>query len=97
MQFMQFKTINKFFCKKKNKLKFVMRAFMLLFCTTVFSFSANEVFSQNDEIVINEDKDVTIDEIFDLFREQTKYTFIYQEDLFKNIHAYFFYSINHVL
>jgi len=58
---------------------------MLLFCTTVFSFSANEVFSQNDKIVINEDKDVTIDEIFDLFREQTKYTFIYQEDLFKNI------------
>ena len=85
MQFMQFKTINKFFCKKKNKLKFIMRAFMLLFCTTVFSFSANEVFSQNDKIVINEDKDVTIDEIFDLFREQTKYTFIYQEDLFKNI------------
>ena len=62
-----------------------MRTFMLLFCTTVFSFSANEVFSQNDKIVINDDKDYTIDEIFDLFREQTKHTFIYQEDLFKKI------------
>ena len=85
MQIMQFKTINKFFYKKKNKLKFIMRTFMLLFCTTVFSFSANEVFSQNDKIVINDDKDYTIDEIFDLFREQTKHTFIYQEDLFKKI------------
>ena len=81
---MQLKTTNKFFYHKKNILRFIMRTFMLLFCTTVFSFSANDVFTQNAKIVIHEDKDVTIDEIFDLFREQTNYTFLYQEDLFKN-------------
>ncbi|MFI1772023.1 SusC/RagA family TonB-linked outer membrane protein [Thalassobellus citreus] len=60
-----------------------MRIFILLFCTTVFSFSSGDIFSQNTNILIEKDKTVTIDEIFDLLRSQTNYTFIYQEDLFK--------------
>ncbi|WP_242131566.1 SusC/RagA family TonB-linked outer membrane protein [Aestuariivivens marinum] len=61
-----------------------MRTLILLFCTTVFSFSTGDIFSQNTKIVIDEDKTLTIDEVFDLLREQTDYTFIYQEDLFKS-------------
>ncbi len=61
-----------------------MRIFLLLFCTTVFSFSSGDIFSQNTKILIENDKVVTIDEIFDLLRNQTDYTFIYQEDLFKD-------------
>ncbi|MFI1744263.1 SusC/RagA family TonB-linked outer membrane protein [Thalassobellus sediminis] len=61
-----------------------MRIFLLLFCTTVFSFSSGDIFSQNTKILIKNDKVVTIDEIFDLLRNQTDYTFIYQEDLFKD-------------
>ncbi len=81
---MEIKFTNNFFFFKKKILQFIMRTFILLFCTTVFSFSSNDVFSQNTKIVIDEDKIVTIDEIFDLLRQQTDYTFIYQEDLFKN-------------
>ena len=76
-------TNNFFFCKKKI-LQLIMRTFILLFCTTVFSFSPNDVFSQNTKVVIDRDKTVSIDEVFDILREQTEYTFIYQEDLFKN-------------
>ncbi|MEW4923870.1 TonB-dependent receptor [Algibacter sp. 2305UL17-15] len=63
----------------------IIKFFILLFCTTVFSLSPNHVFSQNAKIIIDQDKSVTIDEVFDLLREQTEYTFIYQEDLFKDI------------
>lgn len=81
---MEIKFTNHFFLFKKNTLHIIMRTFLLLFCTTVFSFSSSDIFSQNTKIIIEEDKTVTIDEIFDLLRQQTDYTFIYQEDLFKN-------------
>ncbi|WP_308991060.1 TonB-dependent receptor [Mariniflexile litorale] len=61
-----------------------MKTFILLFCTIVFSLPSGDIFSQNSKIEIDKDKIVTIDEIFDLLRTQTNYTFIYQEDLFKN-------------
>jgi len=81
---MKIKFINYFFFLKKKNLQFIMRIFIVLFCTTVFSFSPGDIFSQDTKVVIYEDKIVTIDEIFDLLREQTDHTFIYQEDLFKN-------------
>lgn len=62
-----------------------MKAFILFFCTTAFSFSSTNVFTQNVKIVVDKDKIVTIDEVFDLLREQTDFTFIYQEDMFKNV------------
>ncbi|MFL9832020.1 TonB-dependent receptor [Flavobacterium sp. ST-87] len=62
-----------------------MKTFILLFCTTVFSFSPNTVFTQNVKITVDKDKIVTIDEVFDLLREQTDFIFIYQEDMFKNV------------
>ena len=81
---MQINFTNNFFFFKKKKLHFLMRTFILLFCTTVFSFSSNDIFPKNSNIVIDEDKMVAIDEVFNLLRDQTEYTFIYQEDLFKN-------------
>ena len=61
-----------------------MKTFVFLFCTTVFSFSPiNDIFGQNTKITIDEDKTLTIYEVFDLIRAQTDYTFIYQSDLFK--------------
>ncbi|MBF4471781.1 SusC/RagA family TonB-linked outer membrane protein [Flavobacterium sp. HJJ] len=62
-----------------------MRVFIFLFCTTIFGFSPINVFSQNTKIVITADKTVTVDEVFDLIKQQTNYTFIYQEDLFKKL------------
>lgn len=62
----------------------IMRTFIFLFCTTVFSFSTGNIFSQNAKIVIQTDKIVTVDEVFDIIIKQTNYNFIYQEDLFKN-------------
>ena len=81
---MEIKFTNHFFFCKKKLLQSIMRIFLLLFCTTVFSFSSSDIFSQNTKVLIDEDKVVSIDEIFDLLREQTQYTFIYQEDLFKD-------------
>lgn len=82
---MKFKIINYPFFNKKGLLRFIMRTFILLFCTSVFSFSTSTIFSQNVEVVIDEDKTITIDEVFDLLRKQTDFAFIYHEDLFENL------------
>ena len=69
---------------KKELLIFIMRSFIFIFCTTIFGFTSENVFSQNTKIEIDADIVVTIDEVFDLIKEQTEYTFIYKSDLFKN-------------
>jgi len=63
---------------------FIMRTVLLLFCSTIFSFTPINVISQNAKIVIKENKKVTIDEIFDIIQTQTDYTFIYQSNMFKD-------------
>ena len=73
------------FPQRKRILRFIMKTFVFLFCTTVFSFSPiNDIFGQNTKITIDADKTVTIYEVFDLIRAQTEFTFIYQSDIFKN-------------
>tara|TARA_R100000935_G_scaffold14547_1_gene29144 strand:+ start:22532 stop:25861 length:3330 start_codon:yes stop_codon:yes gene_type:complete len=62
-----------------------MRTFIFLLCSTAFGFTSNEVFSQNTKIHIDKDQIVSIDEVFDLLRNQTDYTFIYEENLFKDV------------
>ncbi|NHN25298.1 TonB-dependent receptor [Flavobacterium jejuense] len=61
-----------------------MRTFMFLFCTVIFASTPNIVLSQSVKIKIKIDKEVSVDEIFDMISKQTKYAFIYQDDLFKN-------------
>jgi len=61
-----------------------MRIYILLFCTTIFGFSSNDILSQDTKIVITEDCLVTIDQIFRIISEQSEYNFIYQSDLFSD-------------
>ena len=61
-----------------------MRASIFLLCFSVFSFSTENILSQNTKITINESKSVTVDEVFDIIMSQTDYTFIYQVDMFKD-------------
>ncbi len=56
-----------------------------MLCSTAFGFTSSEVFSQNTKIRIDKDQTVSIDAVFDLLRDQTNYTFIYEEDLFKDV------------
>ncbi|MBK0368309.1 SusC/RagA family TonB-linked outer membrane protein [Flavobacterium agrisoli] len=62
-----------------------MRSFIFLFCSTLFGFTPIKLFSQNTKVTILADKVVSVDEVFDIIHQQTDYTFIYQEDLFKNL------------
>ncbi|TGV02161.1 SusC/RagA family TonB-linked outer membrane protein [Flavivirga rizhaonensis] len=70
---------------KKRFLIIVMKTFIFLLCTTVFSLSPKHVLSQNSKIVIEEDITVTVDEVFKIIKAQTSdYMFIYPEDLFRD-------------
>lgn len=82
---MKIKFINILFRQRKGLLLFAMRVFIFLLCTTTFGFTTGEIFSQNTKIHIDKDQIISIDDVFDLLREQTEYTFIYQEDLFKDV------------
>ncbi|MEX0312535.1 MAG: SusC/RagA family TonB-linked outer membrane protein [Allomuricauda sp.] len=59
-----------------------MRAFIFLFCMTAFGFTTKIGFSQDKKIVIKATEELTVEEVFDLIREQTDYSFIYRSDLF---------------
>jgi len=61
-----------------------MRILVMLFCTTVFSFTPENGFSQNTKILIDADVSLTVDEVFDIIKKQSKYTFVFQADLFQN-------------
>ncbi|MCK0131673.1 SusC/RagA family TonB-linked outer membrane protein [Flavobacteriaceae bacterium F08102] len=80
---MEFKLNYAFNRRVKKLLLLFMKTFILLFCTSVFSLTTIDVFSQNAKINIDKDKTVSVDEVFDLIRKQTKYTFLYHQDLFK--------------
>ena len=82
---MKFKLTSAYFYFRKLLIINIMRTFIFLFCTTIFGFSPVNLFSQNTKVVITADKTVSVDEVFDIIKKQTSYTFIYQEDLFKNL------------
>lgn len=74
-----------FFYERKKITNFIMRTFMFLFCTTFFGLTNNDVFPQNSKVIIDKDKTISIDQVFELIQKQTDYTFIFQEDMFKDI------------
>ena len=80
---MKNKFINSLFFVRRGLLLNFMKSFILLWCTTVFSFSSGDILSQNAKVKIDTDKIITIDEVFEIIRNQTDYTFIYRSDLFK--------------
>ena len=81
---MEIKLTNVLFCFRKQLPTIIMRTFIFLFCTTIFSFTSSDVFSQNEKIKIDVDKTLSIHEVFKLISDQTEYKFIYHEDLFEN-------------
>lgn len=82
---MKFKLTSAYFYLRKRLIINIMRTFIFLFCTTIFGFSPVNLFSQNSKVVITADKTVSVDEVFQIIKNQTTYTFIYQEDLFKKL------------
>lgn len=83
-KFMQIKLTNILFYLKKELLIIVMRTFIFLFWSTIFSLTPNNTFSQNDKIVIDADKKISVDMVFKIIKAQTDYSFVYHEDLFKD-------------
>ncbi|MCR8668961.1 SusC/RagA family TonB-linked outer membrane protein [Aestuariibaculum sp. M13] len=59
-----------------------MRTFIFLLCTTVFSFNTSNSLAQ-ERVKIQADKTVTIDEVFEMIMNQTKYRFLYYDKLFE--------------
>ncbi|MCH4553049.1 SusC/RagA family TonB-linked outer membrane protein [Aestuariibaculum lutulentum] len=63
----------------------MMRTLIFSWCFTVFSLAPSNTLSQNTKIVVDEDKAVTIDQVFSMISHQTDYNFIYSDDLFENM------------
>ncbi len=70
---------------RKKLLTNIMKTLIFFFCSVVFSFTPNNVLSQNVKVKINQDRTVTIDEVFKIISNQTDYKFIYQTDLFNGL------------
>ena len=69
---------------RKRLLFIIMRTFLFLLCATFFSFTTENTFSQ-EKVTIDADKMVPVDEVFNIIQKQTKYRFIYPQDLFVNM------------
>jgi len=82
---MKIKFTNHLFLKRIGLLKFMMGTFVFLLCSTAFGFNSSNLFSKNTKVHIDKDQLVSIDEVFDLLRDQTDYSFIYQEGLFNDL------------
>ena len=81
---MEIKLNNVLFCFRKKLLIIIMRTFIILCCMTAFSFTPSNVLSQNAKVKIDVDKTLSVEEVFELIKEQTDYKFIYQDGIFKN-------------
>ena len=67
----------------RKRLLLIMKTFLLLFCTTVFSFTTENSFSQ-EKVKIDAYKLVSVDEVFIIIQNQTKLRFLYPDNLFVN-------------
>ncbi len=72
------------FGQRNRLLLLIMRTFIFLLCTTVFAFSPKLSLSQ-ERVTIDMDKQVSVDEVFALIKEQTDYSFIYQKGMFDKL------------
>ena len=76
-------TISRFHSRKRFLL-FIMRLFLILFCTTILSFTPNNTFSQ-EKVFVNHDQLVTVQQVFRIIKKQTKYGFIFPKNMFQNL------------
>lgn len=80
---MKIKLINVRSLIRKRFLILIMKSFIFLICTTVFSLSAPNSFSQ-EKIVIENDQLITVDQVFSIIKTQTNLDFVYPRNIFKN-------------
>ena len=80
---MKFKLTSSFIDVNKRIIIVIMRTFLFLFCTVVFSINPDNGFSQNAKIKIESNKTISIEEVFNLIKNQTNYKFVYRYDLIK--------------
>jgi len=80
---MEIKFINYRFLIRKRILFVIMKLFIFLMCTTVFSFTTENLFSQ-EKVKIDQDQLVTVDQVFKIIKKQTDYRFIYPRELFSD-------------
>ncbi len=81
---MKFKFTPELFYLKKTFTKLIMKIFVFFFCSIMFALSPESVFSQDVDVVIDNDHKMTIKEVFKLIKNQTDYKFIYRDDLLKD-------------
>ncbi len=67
----------------KRMLLMIMRTFIFLLCTTVFSLNT-DITNAQEKIKIDQDEVMSVDEVFKIIKTQTKYSFIYPQELFKD-------------
>ncbi len=81
---MEFKLPKCHFDSRKWFFIMIMKTFIFLFCTTVFSFNTNTTWAQ-EKVLIDTDKEVTVDEVFQIIMHQTEFSFLYPENMFKDM------------
>ena len=75
--------LQKLVCIKKHPLNRSLSCVLFFLC--FFNFGSFHLNAQNTAINIPEDQTISIDQVFQLIKQQeSEFTFIYQEDLFKN-------------
>lgn len=67
--------------QRRRLLLLLMRTYLYLLCSTVFALNVENSTAQ-ESVKIDIDKEVTVDEVFDIIKNQTNYHFIYPDDLF---------------
>lgn len=82
---MEIKLTETFFYFRKKTLINLMRTFIFLCCFTAFSLTPGNVSSQNAKIKIDADRTITVDQVFEIIKEQTNYRFIYRSNLFDGL------------
>ncbi len=71
--------------RRKNKLFLIMKILVFLSFTVTFAFTGNSGFSQNTKIVIEKNIQVSVEQVFEIIKNQTDYNFAYKSDIFKTI------------
>jgi hypothetical protein len=80
---MESKLINLRFIFGKRLTMTIMKIFIILLCTTAFSLTPEKSFSQG-KVIIERDQLVTIDQVFEIIKEQTEFSFFYPKRFFEN-------------
>src|SRR5690606_30102412 len=71
---------NFFLLKKRELLQTVMKTFIILCFTTVYSFTPFNGFSQKAIITMDRDRTVSVPEMFNIIQQQTAYKFVYSDE-----------------